>query len=293
MEKEIDELLKRLRFVKEDLGLDIPEGETQESNEKGFQLIQSRIINQISAVKALIQQRNELSERGANRRKVIEKNSQIFKKLKDISEDYVKLKERYEKDKKKLVRKPTEEEMKERIEALSTIQKQIKQVQEMSEEGQKALSLDTTIGFSDNMSFEVVEDKEEKRDERGELMGTGTVHVDLGGSGGPDLSDTQQQALVQIEQNQQEVDQMLEMISLGIDDLQGMAEGMNDEIKKQNKMVDELDASVDRTQQNLDDVRGRLKTNLAKARGGDKFCMDMILLFCIVVVGMIIIKIIT
>ncbi len=44
-----------------------------------------------------------MTERGANRRKVIEVNASVYKKLKDIAENYEKLKEKYEKDKKKRI----------------------------------------------------------------------------------------------------------------------------------------------------------------------------------------------
>ena len=43
--------MDRLRFMQEDLHLDIPEGVTVEEDEKGFQALQSRILNQISEVK--------------------------------------------------------------------------------------------------------------------------------------------------------------------------------------------------------------------------------------------------
>ena len=42
----------------------------------------------------MIEKRNEMTERGANRRKVIETNAAIFKKVKDIAADYESLKER-------------------------------------------------------------------------------------------------------------------------------------------------------------------------------------------------------
>ena len=45
--------------------------------------------------------------------------------------------------------------MKDRLDALAAIQSQIKQVQEKSEEGQKAMTLDTTIGFAETTSFEI------------------------------------------------------------------------------------------------------------------------------------------
>lgn len=45
--------------------------------------------------------------------------------------------------------------MKERLDALGAIQAQIKQVQEKSEEGQKAMTLDTTISLGETSTFEV------------------------------------------------------------------------------------------------------------------------------------------
>ena len=51
----------------------------------------------------MIEKRNEMTERGANRRKVIETNAAIFKKVKDIAANYECLKERYEKDRRKRI----------------------------------------------------------------------------------------------------------------------------------------------------------------------------------------------
>ena len=109
----------------------------------------------------------------------------------------------------------------------------------------------------------------------------------------PDLTDAQQQGLLQIEQNQQEVNQILEMISSGIDDLQGMAQGMNDEIQKQNKMLDEVETAVDKTNEHMKKTQEKMHETLKKTRGGDKFCMDMVLIFIIVAVGLLIVKLFT
>ncbi|OAO16244.1 syntaxin-71 [Blastocystis sp. ATCC 50177/Nand II] len=292
MEKEVGELMDRLRFMQEDLHLDIPEGVTVEEDEKGFQALQSKILNQISEVKDLIEKRNEMTERGANRRKVIEVNASVYKKLKDIAENYEKLKEKYEKDKKKRIRKLSPEELKDRMDALAAIQSQIEQVQEKSEEGQKAMTLDTSIGFAEATSFEIKKPEAQQgtQEKKKELFGE--VETAVGG-GGPDLTESQQQGLVQIERNQQEVDQILEMISSGIDDLQGMAQGMGDEISKQNKMLDEVETTVDRTNEHMQKVQAKMHDTLQKTRGGDKFCMDMVLIFIIVAVGLLIVKIFT
>ena len=51
MEKEVGAMIEKLRFMQEELGLDIPEGVTVEEDEKGFQAIQSKILREISEVK--------------------------------------------------------------------------------------------------------------------------------------------------------------------------------------------------------------------------------------------------
>ena len=51
MEKEVGDVIEKLRFMHVDLGLDIPEGVTVEEDEKGFQALQTKILKQISEVK--------------------------------------------------------------------------------------------------------------------------------------------------------------------------------------------------------------------------------------------------
>ena len=132
-------------------------------------------------------------------------------------------------------------------------------------------------------------DVESTLEKKKELFG----EVGAPDGGGPELTDAQQQGLLQIEKNQQEVDQILEMISADIDDLQGMAQGMNDEITKQNKMLDEVEVAVDKTNEHMEKVQKKMNEALKKTRGGDKFCMDMVLIFVIIAVGLLIVKLFT
>ncbi|KAK8823810.1 hypothetical protein WA538_001102 [Blastocystis sp. DL] len=161
------------------------------------------------------------------------------------------------------------------------------------------MTLDTTISLGETSTFEVKKTEftpagatsgtETTQEQKKELFGD--VHGGM--NGGPDLTDAQQQGLLQIEQNQQEVNQILEMISSGIDDLQGMAQGMNDEIQKQNKMLDEVETAVDKTNEHMKKTQEKMHETLKKTRGGDKFCMDMVLIFIIVAVGLLIVKLFT
>lgn len=51
MEKEVGAMLEKLHVMQEELGLDSPEGMTVEEDEKGFQALQSKILNQITEAK--------------------------------------------------------------------------------------------------------------------------------------------------------------------------------------------------------------------------------------------------
>ncbi len=67
---------------------------------------------------------------------------------------------------------------------------------------------------------------------------------------------------------------------------------MNDEIKKQTKMLDQVETTMDQTQAHLDATHKKLHNTLqASKRGGDKFCVDLILILIIVFVGVIIVNI--
>ena len=63
--------------------------------------------------------------------------------------------------------------------------------------------------------------------------------------------------------------------------------------QKQNKMLDEVETAVDKTNEHMKKTQEKMHETLKKTRGGDKFCMDMVLIFIIVAVGLLIVKLFT
>ena len=53
MEKEVEDLLVHLDWIKKDLKLDIPEGKTEIEVEKGFVLIQNKLFGEIQEIKTV------------------------------------------------------------------------------------------------------------------------------------------------------------------------------------------------------------------------------------------------
>ncbi|KAK8794787.1 hypothetical protein WA158_001768 [Blastocystis sp. Blastoise] len=299
MDKEVETMLVHLDWIKKDLQLDIPEGKTKEEHENGFELLQSKLFNEIAEMKADIDARNALLDRGANRRKIIECNSQINRKMKQITVDFEALKERFMKDDKKRIGKMTPEEKKERLEVIQNLQSQIKTIGEKYEEEEKNMSVptDELCSFTDTSSFAIDKNALNKTSNTNQsnhkaLVG-GDIEQNINAySGGPELTDAQQQNMVQIERNQQEFDQLLEIMANGLNDLEDMAHNINDEITKQSKMLDSLETNMDTAQEHLDKTQKKLgKTLHSSKRSGDKFCMDLVLILIIVFIGVVIVNI--
>lgn len=134
----------------------------------------------------------------------------------------------------------TPEEKKERIEVINNLSSQIQTIASKYEEEQKNMSVptDDLCSFGES-SFNIVVSNQpanqsiccehnsqcwvgSNTEQKKELI-SGSIERDISGiptSSGPELTDAQAQNLVQIERNQQEFDQMLEIISNGLTDLQ-------------------------------------------------------------------------
>lgn len=63
---------------------------------------------------------------------------------------------------------------------------------------------------------------------------------------------------------------------------------MGDELKKQEKKLDDIDANMDRQQAKLDKTVKRAQEVVKSAQAEDHFCIDIILIVVILAVGLII-----
>lgn len=95
---------------------------------------------------------------------------------------------------------------------------------------------------------------------------------------GTELPDIEtQDGLRQLQQKDQQIDQALEQVAEGVQELRGIAIDMRDEVKVQTSMVDEITHKVDAANQHLNNLNRRMKTTLASTRSADRFILDFIL----------------
>ncbi|WCJ22756.1 syntaxin of plants 71 [Euphorbia peplus] len=76
-------------------------------------------------------------------------------------------------------------------------------------------------------------------------------------------------------------DQGLDVIAEGLDTLKNMAHDMNEEMDRQEPLMDEIDDKVDKATSDLKSTNVRLKDTVNQLRSSRNFCIDIILLIII------------
>lgn len=86
------------------------------------------------------------------------------------------------------------------------------------------------------------------------------------------MSEQEQIFMDKVEANVQEQNELLDQLSATMDTLHQLGTDMNKEIKKQGKMIDELDVDLDRNMEKLKTGNQKLKEILKESGGMNKWC---------------------
>mmetsp|Transcript_18224 Transcript_18224/g.21076 ORF Transcript_18224/g.21076 Transcript_18224/m.21076 type:complete len:336 (-) Transcript_18224:57-1064(-) len=106
-------------------------------------------------------------------------------------------------------------------------------------------------------------------------------------SSGPGVELTQQQALEleQIESRDQEFDKQLDQIGEGIQDLAEIAQMQNEEVRRQNVMLDNVGNKITNAHDHIANVNTKMKETLDEVRAADKICVDIMCIMIMVGLG--------
>ncbi|KAF0692044.1 hypothetical protein As57867_016753, partial [Aphanomyces stellatus] len=105
-----------------------------------------------------------------------------------------------------------------------------------------------------------------------------------GGGGGPDIqqeevTDEHRSVMLQIEQKDQQLDGLVDQVGQGVMELGQLARGLNEELVKQNIMLEGLEERIDNTSNNVENLNAKMKKTLSEmGRSADKCMMDFICL---------------
>jgi methyl-accepting chemotaxis protein len=97
---------------------------------------------------------------------------------------------------------------------------------------------------------------------------------------GEDMTASQKQSLLTIQERAAAFDDAIESIGHGVEDLRNLAAEQNEEVKKQNLMLENMSEQVDGVARKMGYINKRMKRTLKEVgRAGDKLCVDI---FCVV-----------
>lgn len=85
----------------------------------------------------------------------------------------------------------------------------------------------------------------------------------------------------EFEMRKRKQDQGLDTISEGLATLKNLAQDINEEMDRQDPLIDEIDTKVDKATSDLRNTNVRLKDTVTKLRSSRNFCIDIILL-CVI-----------
>uniref|UniRef100_A0A7S1BK55 t-SNARE coiled-coil homology domain-containing protein n=1 Tax=Corethron hystrix TaxID=216773 RepID=A0A7S1BK55_9STRA len=310
IDKELNDVLRVLHEIQKDVG-GVEDARKRaekrarqaasaaKSGAKGskFLALKSDIIDHVQDIRAL-QEKEGLMEAasGVNPKAVIQIQHEVRQHLKDLDDEWKQLDGMYRTEVNKRRSKFTTEELEMQQQMIFQLQREIYQLRE-AERGAfaaasssaapaiNAKSIESVIGGGSNVGGKSPLWQAAAGQERNRIEG--------GGGGQVEMTSYQQQQLDQIQMRDNEFDKDIEQIGEGIKDLQEIALAANEEVNRQNVMIDSLGNRIDGVQERVISVNQRMKETLRSVGGrGSKLCVDIMCVMLSVVIGLVLLSMI-
>lgn len=278
LDAELEGLIGRLNIVHEAVG-----GKKEKVNEEivgadgkidRFMELKVNMMSRLGTIKNLMQQISNQEKTGSNPKDVVMMQSQLRENMKHLQEDMKEVDALYKKEatKRKSKFSPDELELRKGIrDALAAEVQAIKDAQ--------------LTKFAPGYQGRKLATMEES-----ELFRGGGADKSGGGAGGAgassrvvqsrnmEMTDIQRQTLQQIRERDAQFDSQLDDVSKGLDTLKEIASAQNEEVQRQNIMLDGLAQNIDKVHEKVQNVNASLKEKLDEIGGADKMCMNIMCL---------------
>eukprot|EP00558_Chaetoceros_sp_UNC1202_P004198 CAMPEP_0197247928 /NCGR_PEP_ID=MMETSP1429-20130617/32567_1 /TAXON_ID=49237 /ORGANISM="Chaetoceros sp., Strain UNC1202" /LENGTH=344 /DNA_ID=CAMNT_0042708977 /DNA_START=56 /DNA_END=1090 /DNA_ORIENTATION=- len=106
-----------------------------------------------------------------------------------------------------------------------------------------------------------------------------------GSKGGVELTQQQHLQLQEINSRDQDFDQQLDEIGEGIQDLADIAQMQNEEVRRQNVMLENVGNRIDDNLDHITNINAKMKETLNEVRSADKICVDIMCIVMMVGLG--------
>ncbi|KAI3634196.1 hypothetical protein MIR68_007800 [Amoeboaphelidium protococcarum] len=275
--------VKRLQIIYNECNPQSKERRQQEQNMDEFTKLKKLLHQDVKQVRIMLKEREELLNTKPGSKDAAEASHRIRARIKQIKEDAMKFQTVQKQEEKKILKKgentkgkdqtgqSPQEIVKQREETVQLVLKHIEEIETMEKKRYTdKTSADRAALFdgaaSAKLDFVAFDSKP---------AGKAAFQTNL-----PDIDDDPEvgAGLQLLQENNRAIDQDLDTIRQNVGVLKEIAINMDQEIQKQNAMLDVIDTKVDKAQVHLDKVNMKMKQALDGVMKGDKFLVNCILL---------------
>ena len=263
-----------------------------------FLQLKSSIVERLKSIHAMLEEEQARARGGAgftiagsnNPKEIIARQARIREEIRQAGDDWTELDGIYKAEARKRKSKFSREELDVQQTLVQRLYAELEKVKELSSKNyaNKNGEGNGTINGRDDMALALNTQNLNVIDLGGSLGGNGFLGGGGGGGGGGgDIELTHQQSLQiqQIESRDQEFDKQLEEIGEGIQDLSEIAQMQNEEVRRQNIMLENVGNRIDGAQEHITNINTKMKETLNEVRGADKICVDIMCIVMMVGLG--------
>lgn len=280
--------MQSLTSVLEDIARETGDGPQAQVAAKGgdeFLRLKSKISGEVKQVRQKLKEREELLSKGAAGTKATVQISHMVRQLlKEVREDANKLMAIQRKEAGKTRGKEKAVEQAEsRAEVVELVFKHIEECELQEKKRYTSKNSEARVELFSGGGKVTLGTVPSGRGgytscEGGGGSSGGAGPSSAGGTELPDIDADTQQGLQLLERKNEAIDQQLEVVAEGVQELKSIAVAMRDEVKVQGAMVDEITNKVDSAGQHLSGLNKKMKQTLKQTRSADRFILDFILL---------------
>jgi len=295
-DNELTELLAKLYTLQEDVGAK-PKTSTEEKISKAknsgmlgrghaakktgsrFMELKSSVVSRLRKVHGLLEEEAKRNQglmsvaSGNNPKEVIARQAEIREEIRQAEDEWKEMQGLYKREARKKRSKFTTEQLEVQQTLVQRLNAEIEKVKEAQTQGYvKRDKADDAVKL--NVAALASLNSTDFNGAQGGGFGSDKE------GGGVEMTAEQSLQLQQIETRDKEFDQELDEIGEGIKDLNEIAQMQNEEVQRQNIMLNNVEEKIDQAAEHIVTVNEKMKETLNQVRAADKICVDIM---CILV----------
>lgn len=311
-DKELLELLTKLYGIQETIGAK-PKSSLEDKRQRAentasmgrgkkakktggrFVDLKSSIIHRLKTIHTLLEEEQQRIRMGVsvasgnNPKEVIAKQAQIREEIRQVEDEWQELDSIYKNEARKRKSKFTKEELDIQQTLVQRLYSELEKVKQLSSKnyvrGNGAATRDNMAAGLNVQALNVMDVSDYGNPGAASWAGNGASSGNGGGGGGVELTHQQHLKLQQIDSRDQDFDRQLDEIGQGIQDLAEIAQMQNEEVRRQNLMLENVENKIDDAHDHITNINSKMKETLDEVRGADKVCVDIMCIVLMVGLG--------